>query len=323
MSVQIYEFQSTLLQGNPLGDSPLRRFPVYTPEGPGPFPLLFALAGFTGTGLSFLNYNFYSPNLPQRLDQLIAEGMPPAVVVMVDAMTALGGNQYIDSSAVGPWASHIVEELIPWAEEHLPVKRGRAYRGAFGSSSGGYGALMLALKHPEALAGVASHAGDAYFQYCYQADFPAAINGLRRAGGLNSWMKGWRGYDRLPGWAFPVANIVAMSAFYSPDPEAEMGFQLPFDLSTGALRPEIFQRWLEWDPVRLLPSKAEALKALRLLYLDVGERDEYHLQHGARILVDQLKRAGVDHHYEEFNGGHRGISYRYARSLPMLVRALA
>ncbi|MBU0550272.1 esterase family protein [Myxococcota bacterium] len=326
MPVAIFDVESALLANNPLGDPTTRQIPVYTPPGLAEgqrVPALYALAGFTGTGLSFLNYNFYSPNLPQLLDQLIASGeMPPAVVVMVDGMTALGGNQYIDSPAVGPWASHICQELIPWVEARFPVIQGREGRGVFGSSSGGYGALMMGLERAEHFSAIASHAGDTYFNYCYQADFPHAAGGLLRVGGLTRWLETWRGYDQLPGWAFPVANVVAMSAFYSPNPSAPHGFDLPFDQETGVLDEAVFARWLERDPVRLVARHQDALRALRQIYIDVGRHDEYHLQYGNRVLKQRLEQAGVAHHYEEFDGGHRGISYRYRRSLPMLARAL-
>jgi hypothetical protein len=130
MPVSIERFESTLLAHNPLGDTPDAADSGLRPPGHVPgrrYPVLYALAGFTGTGLSFLNYDFYQPNLPDQLDALISAGdMAPVVVVMVDGMTRLGGNQYIDSPAVGPWARHIVEELVPWAEATLPVLRGRA-----------------------------------------------------------------------------------------------------------------------------------------------------------------------------------------------------
>lgn len=326
MPVTIFDFQSECLANNPLKDPTARRVPVYTPDGLSEgqrVPVLYALAGFTGTGLSFLNYNFYSQNLPQMLDQLIAsKAMPPAVVVMVDGMTALGGNQYIDSPAVGPWATHICQELIPWVEANFPVIKGRYGRGAFGSSSGGYGALMMGLERAEHFGAIASHAGDSYFNYCYQADFPHAVGGLRRVGGLTRWLETWRGYDQLPGWAFPVANVVAMSAFYSPNADAPHGFELPFDLETGELNEAVFARWLKRDPVRMVVKKQEALRSLRQIYIDVGSRDEYHLQHGNRLLTKRLKAANVPHHYEEFDGGHRGISYRYRSSMPMLAKAL-
>lgn len=326
MPVSLERFESALLAGNPLGDSPVRTIPVYLPPGHVPgrrCPVLYALAGFTGTGLSFLNYDFYQANLPEQLDALIAAGdMPPVVVVMVDGMTRLGGNQYIDSTAVGPWARHIVEELVPWAEASLPVLPGRAHRGVFGKSSGGYGALMMALEHADTFAAAASHSGDTYFDFCYGADFPHAIDALRKAGGVERWLSGWRDHARLPSSMFPAVNIVAMSAFYSPNPQAPGGFDLPFDLETGELRPDVFARWKRRDPVELVARHADALRSLALLYFDCGNRDEYHMHHGNRILHARLQAAGVPHVYETFDDGHRGINYRYRASLPRLAAAL-
>ena len=328
MPVTVETLESALLVGNPLGDSTTRRVPVYLPAEAAAhperrYPLLIALAGFTGTGESFLNYDFYQPNLPQLLDAMIASGeMPPAVVVMVDAMTALGGNQYLDSSAVGPWSSHILHEVIPWAEARFPVLRGRDHRGVFGKSSGGYGALMMGLEHSEHFAGVASHAGDCYFEYCYGGDLPHAVDTLRAAGGLARWLATWRGHDRLAGSVFAAVNIVAMSAFYSPDPTAPCGFELPFSLETGEARPEVLARWKRRDPVELVTTHAAALRSLRCLFFDCGDRDEYHLHHGARILHFRCEAASVPHVYQRFDDGHRSIGYRYKASLPLLTRAL-
>jgi enterochelin esterase family protein len=328
MPIVIEPFHSRLLEDNPLGDTPDRRVPVYLPAEAAAhperrYPVLFGLAGFTGTGESFLNYDFYQPNLPQLLDAMIASGeLPPCVVVLVDAMTALGGNQYLDSPAVGPWRSHIVEELIPWAEARFPVRPGPAHRGVFGKSSGGYGALMMGLEMGDHFGGVVSHAGDAYFEYCYGVDLPAAADVLLNAGGLEGWFSTWRTHARLPSRLFPAVNIVAMSAFYSPNPAAPFGFDLPFDPDTGELRPEVFARWKRRDPVACVPACQSSLRGLRFFFFDCGDRDEYHLHHGARILHLRCEAAAVPHVYERFDDGHRSIGYRYRASLPRLVRAL-
>lgn len=327
--VQIHRTSSRLLAGNPLGDPALREVPVYLPEaavvGGQRVPVLFALAGFTGTGRSFLAYDWYQESLPARLDRLIDGGrMPPVAVVMVDGMTALGGNQYIDSPAVGPWARHICEELVPWAERTFPVLAGRAHRGVFGKSSGGYGALMMGLEHADTFAAVACHSGDAYFEYCYGPDLPRAVDGLRREGGLGGFLAGLRArrWPKLPAALFPALNIVAMAHFYSPDPTEAHGVALPFVEGTGERRPEVWARWARRDPVELVAPHAEALRGLRLLWIECGTRDEYHLHHGARILHARLEAAGVEHAYHEFEDDHRQLSYRYDESLPALARAL-
>ena len=328
MPILIETFESQILKDNPLHDTPVRTIPVYLPEEAAAnpqkrYPLLFAFPSFTGTGLSFLNYDFYRPNLPQMLDQLIAaQKMMPCVCVMIDSMTSLGGNQYVDSTAVGSWASHIVNELIPWAEERLPVLRGREHRGAFGTSSGGYGSMQMGMNHAEHFAAFASHAGDCAFEYCYLPDIPQAVGAFRSIGSLKNWFDSWRHHNQLPGYLFPLLNVVALSAFYSPNPASEYGFDLPFDQRTGAFLKPVFERWLEHDPVRMVESRSEALKRMRLIYIDAGEHDEYNLQQGAYLLHCKLEDLHLEHRFELCPGGHRGIGYRFAESLPLLSKAL-
>jgi enterochelin esterase family protein len=326
--VVIETFESALLAGNRLGDSPKRRVPVYLPPGHGGrgarFPVLYALAGFTGTGLSFLNYDWYQDSLPERLDRLIADKkMAPCVVVMVDGMTRLGGNQYVDSSAVGPWASHVTDELVPWAEGRFPIEPGREHRGVFGKSSGGYGALMMAFEHSDVFAAAASHSGDCYFEYCYAVDFPKAADGLRAAGGLAEFLAKLRSHDRFPPHLFQTLNVIAMSHFYGPNDDAPFGFDLPFDPETGERRASVLARWRERDPVHLVARNAERLARLALLWIECGTRDEWNLHHGARILSARLEELGVPHVHEEFDDGHRGLDYRYDVTLPRLAEAIS
>ena len=324
--VDIHAFESALLRGNPLGDAHLRHVPVYLPEAAGSVrcPVLYALAGFNGSGRSYLSYDWYQPSLPERLDALIASGrMPPVVVVMVDGMTRLGGNQYVDSPAVGPWARHICEELVPWAERTFPVLPGRAHRGVFGKSSGGYGALMMGLEHADVFAGVASHSGDAYFEYCYGVHFPSTVDTLRSLGGLTAFLEALHTRPKCPpAWASALI-VVAQAAFFSPNPAAPHGFDLPFALDTGERREDVVARWRERDPVWLVERHARALQSLRLLFFDCGTRDEWNLHHGTRMLAARCRAAGVPHVHEEFDDDHKQVGYRHEVSLPLLARALA
>jgi enterochelin esterase family protein len=118
-------------------------------------------------------------------------------------------------------------------------------------------------------------------------------------------------------------NILAMAACYSPNPRRRgLGFDLPFDPRTGALDVTVWRRWLAHDPLRMLPRHAAALRRLRLLFLDCGRRDEFHLLWGARQMTAALRARGVRHVYEEFDDGHMDISYRFDRSLPLLWDAV-
>ena len=119
-------FVSELLRDNPLGDPFERQLPVYLPAGYDeinePLPVLWHLAAFTNSGASIGNWRNNGENLVQRLDRLIGEGtIGPVIVVAPDCYTSLGGNQYVDSAAVGNYASHIHQELIPFIEQQYRI----------------------------------------------------------------------------------------------------------------------------------------------------------------------------------------------------------
>ncbi len=114
-----------------------------------------------------------------------------------------------------------------------------------------------------------------------------------------------------------------MAAAYSPNPATmPFGIDLPCDLETGAFREDVWQRWLAHDPIQLLERHAEALRAMKFLFLDCGVRDEWHLHLGLRLFVRRLAALGIRHEVEEFDDGHMNVQYRYQVSLPKLARAL-
>ena len=172
------EFESEVLRGNPAGDPHVRIVPVYLPPSYGlepgrRYPVTFVLTGFTGRGRMLLNDNPWSPSLPERMDALIARGAcEEMILVMPDCFTRYGGSQYLNSSATGRYEDHVVAELVPHVDRTYRTLAGREHRGVMGKSSGGYGALALAMRHPDRFGGVASHSGDLYFEYCYRGDVP-------------------------------------------------------------------------------------------------------------------------------------------------------
>jgi enterochelin esterase-like enzyme len=177
------EHHSEVLQGNPWADPVHRKLSVYLPPGytenGAPHIALWDLAAFTNSGPGHLNWRHHGENLPQRLDRLIHEGLlPPVVVAMPDCYTSLGGNQYLNSPSVGLYADYLVKELVPFLSKHVNVINDRSGRGVFGKSSGGYGAMMLAMNFPDTWGAIATHAGDVGFDLVYRPEFPLAATTL-------------------------------------------------------------------------------------------------------------------------------------------------
>jgi S-formylglutathione hydrolase FrmB len=330
-TVEIHEMQSAVLAGNPLGDPPQRRMPVYLPPGYSSssdrFPTVYFLHGFSGSATSWLNSSSFTPNVIERLDDLIGkEVIPPVLGVFVDGWTALGGSQWINSEAIGRYREYLARDVVTHFDQTLRTIPKATSRAVVGKSSGGYGALVMACRHPEVFAHVASHSGDAYFEYCYLPEFPKAAGPLLKAGGVEPWFREFsqRAREtRVRSEDFPVINLIAMSAAYSPKKGEPMGLELPFDLPTARIRPDVWGRWLVNDPVRFVPRSLPALAKLSSLFIDCGARDEYSLRWGARMLVDELRAAQIEVVHEEFEDGHVGINYRYDRSLSYIAPRMA
>jgi enterochelin esterase family protein len=326
--VIIEQFTSRVLADNPLGDPAARSLPIILPpdyESSGKrYPVIYGLTGFTGSGLSMLNFAAWQPTLPQRIDRLMAEGkLLPAIYVLPDCFTRYGGSQYLNSTAIGRYEDYVIDEIVPYIDRTYRTIAEAAGRGVFGKSSGGYGAITLGMKHPDVFGAVACHSGDMAFDLVYRPDFPKFANAIQKAGGVDHWLNEFENKVKKEGRDIEAMNILAMAAAYSPNPLAQpLPIDFPFDLDTCELKPDVWARWLEFDPVQLADRYADNLKRLRLLFIDCGSRDEFNLHFGARQLVKKLQALGVPHAYEEFDDGHMNVSYRYEVSLPKIVRAL-
>ena len=326
--VLVLQHSSTVLRGNALGDPADRDVYCYLPPGyetsTDTYPVIYWLSGFTGNGRMMFNFDPWVEAIDRRLDRLInTEAMPPAICVLPDCFTRLGGSQYADSTATGSYETYVVGELVPFVDAQLRTKASRDHRGVTGKSSGGYGAMRLAMRHPDVFGAMGSHAGDAYFAYCYLPDFVKFTMGIEKAGGVEQFVRDFYALPKKTHEAMEVLNILAMAACYSPNPSAPLGIDLPVKLPSGEIRADIWKRWEANDPVHMAREHAAALRSLKKIYLDAGMRDEFNLHIGARIFAARLEELGVDHIYEEFDDTHMGIVYRYDRSFTELAKVLA
>ncbi|MCM2311817.1 MAG: alpha/beta hydrolase-fold protein [Steroidobacteraceae bacterium] len=358
-TVVVLEHRSSILADNALGDPHLRRLAVWLPPaydrrdgGPGArFPVLYDFVGFTGSGIAHLNWKPFSDHVGERAARLVHDGrMGPAIIVFPDCYTSLGGNQYVNSSAIGRYADYLVDEIIPYVDREFRTLAAREHRGCFGKSSGGYGAIIHGMKYARHWGAIANHSGDAYFDFIYRADWPNTLNELAKyrrpvlkagpvkppragaaerglAAGLDDgrarrFLEAFWKKDKLSNAEVHTIMNLCMAATYDPDPKAPLGFRFPFHLDTGELIAPRWQQWLEHDPVRLVGRYARNLRRLRGIYIDCGWRDQYHIHYGTRQLSRRLAAAGIAHRYEEFDDDHSDVDYRMNESLPFLYRSL-
>jgi enterochelin esterase-like enzyme len=318
--------ESDVLKSNMLGDPTRRMIDVYVPHGSDGrgLPLLVDVVGFTAGGPAHTNWKNFGENLPERLDRLIATGaMPPVVVALPDCFTKLGGNQYINSVAMGRWDDFLLKEAVPLVERTYGCG-GVGKRGIFGKSSGGYGAMVHALLHPDFWSAAASHSGDMGHELMFFGDWPNVLRSLAPFNfDVKAWLDNFFQQKKTKDADVHILMMFAMCASYDPDPTAYCGVRLPVDTHTCELIPERWANFVKWDPLVMAETLGPGLKKLKALYIDCGDVDQYNLIYGARRMHRLLTAQGVAHTYEEFPDNHSSVDYRMDVSLPILAKALA
>ncbi|MBN1267247.1 MAG: hypothetical protein JXA25_17275 [Anaerolineales bacterium] len=317
-------FNSAALKGNYLQDPVSRNLHIYLPEAyfqykNKRFPVVYYLTGYASRGASMMNQIPWGETIQQQMDRLIASGAcQPLILVLPDCFTRLGGSQYINSTCTGNYEDYILE-IVRHIDTNYRTEADRVCRAVAGKSSGGFGALYLAMHYPDIFGIVLDHSGDKFFEAAYYPDL-LRLPDLLSGHDLQTVIHDPYNYEPKNGDFFQLMNLSAMAACYSPNPSAPFGFDWPVDPYTAELREEVWLRWLAYDPVRLVDSFQENLKALKLLYFDCGNNDEYFLHLGSRLLHRRLESLGILHHYEEFVGGHRHTRFRLDTHLEILSK---
>ncbi len=319
-------FESRCLENNPLGDPSAREVLAYLPpqyDGKKRFPTVMLLAGFGSTHHSIAAWSPWKPNTLERFDRQIAEGQSdPAILVLPDCFNRWGGSQFLDSPGTGLYQTYLADEVIPFVDSELRTIPKREARAVAGRSSGGFGALRLGMDRPDLVSVLGSHAGDAAFQVSMRPMLTRAAIAFDQAGGLEAFANEVPSVGPKNASQFDAIFVLAASGAYSPEPAAFPHATLPFEVRSASLIDEVWDRWLDQDPLVRVERSRGALDSMSLIYLDAGDRDEHGLHFAARMLSETLREAGLPVHYEEFEGGHRGTSWRYDTSLPLMIRAM-
>jgi S-formylglutathione hydrolase FrmB len=322
--------ESDLLAGNPLGDPARRPLYVYRPPGvepdhPRALPCVYVIQGYTGQLDMWFARNPFQPTVIEAFDALFASGScPDAIVVFADAWTSYGGSQFLNSTSTGRYMDYLCDEVVEFVDARYPTAADRDHRGLAGKSSGGYGAMVVPMLRPDVFGALASHAGDALFEWAYLPEMPNFVRTMRERfeGSMEVFFEQVAAFEHFDVERFRAIEFYGYAAAYSPDPQQPGKALLPVDLATGRLIDDVWAQWLEKDPVRMAPAHADALRSMRRIYLDAGMSDEYYLDLGATAFGAELDKLGVEHSLELFDGKHGGIAWRYPGAIRELVLAL-
>jgi S-formylglutathione hydrolase FrmB len=325
---------SELLRDNPLGDPFERPVLVYLPPGyedeansERRYPVVYVIMGYGGYVSMWRNRSAFRQPFIETADLVFAtEAAPPALVVYVDAWTRYGGSQYVDSPGTGKYHSYLCDEVVPWVDARYRTLADRDHRAISGKSSGGFGAMITPMLRPDLFGALATHAGDALYELCYVPEFADCVRMLREYDGdIWQW---WDDFTTRTAFSKKadeaLLGTLGVAACFSAGADGRP--ELPFDTRTGVLREDVWQRWLDWDPVRMTARYADALRSLRAVWIDAGNADDFYLDVGAEAFRAALTEIGVPDEvirFEIFDGTHASIDHRYPLALAWLCQQMA
>jgi hypothetical protein len=300
--LEVLEVRSTKLKSNPLGDPATRRVAVIVPDGTkvdAPLPLVIYLPGWGGSSEDVIAQG--GGWLGRTVDRMASAGFPLRIAV-VDGRSRYGGSQFLNSGATGEYADYVADEVSPAVEARYPLAREAAFpRIIAGHSSGGYGALLLAMDHQRKFAAVVALSPDSDFEVTHKPLVQQSSVRTLSPAEVEAAMAP-AGKFQLPGDGL-ARMVVGLCANYAPVAGKPGRFEWLYD-ARGAWRQEAWQRWLDLDPLHVVRRRADAFAATQRIYLDGAEHDEFGANIGARKIHDVLRERKSPVTFYESPGHH-------------------
>ncbi|KAA2219109.1 alpha/beta hydrolase [Maribacter flavus] len=291
---------------NDLGENPTRKVSVYLPPNydgsETRYPVIYFLHGF-------LNDNSLMDYMKDLLDYAIAaEKIDPFILVIPDQRTTYDGSFYSNTGVFGNWEDFTAYDLVSYMDKNYRTLAKPGSRGITGHSMGGYGALKIAMKHPD------------IFQTVYALS-PGALTIVREYGpNSNTYVEfsKMKTIEDLSKSYFGKV-IMAFGRSWSPNPnKPPFYFDLPFEYVNDeiAANPEVLQKWYSEMPVHMIDEYMENLNALRAIKFDWGRNAGERFTIQCKMFSQRLENVGVKHFAEEYIGNHTNNIYTEDGRIP-------
>ena len=317
--LEVISFASRALAANPLHDPATRSVAVFVPAqatNGARLPVVYYLPGFGNSSARFISNS--APWL--WWVQVIADNYNPMLLVVVDGRNRWGGSQYLNSPAQGNYADYVCDEVVAQVEAKFPAPTNGVRRIIAGHSSGGLGALRLGMGRPDLFDAVVALSPD--------SDFPISHLPTAKTSGIANISlaeieKQAKGEAPVPKDG-ELNYHLALSVAYAPRCDSKPGeFDWLYD-ARGEFREEVWQRWLDNDPLTIVRKNPQAFAANQMLYLEGAAQDEYSANIGARKINEALSRHPGRHVFYEPPGKHsdrvperlqRGLNWVFEKPL--------
>ena len=311
------------LKGNLLGDPAEQTIAVYLPPSyeTSPtrrYPTLYLLHGFTATNKAWLSGGYQGLNLQPAMDELIKSGkIHEMIVVAPTGWNAYKGSFYTNSTVNGNWEDYIYRDVVQTVDTTYRTIARPQSRGIAGHSMGGYGAITLAMKHPDVFSAVYALSpcclgmeGD------FTEDNPGWVKTLR----LTSKEQLAAPPKSLA--EFYQTAFVALAAALSPNPSRPPFYvDFPYEERDGHVvkNDVVFAKWRSKMPVYMVGENKENLLKLRGIFIDYGQKEEFsHIRISSQQFSKALSERAIPHVFEIYEGGDHGNKIRQRVEMRLL-----
>jgi S-formylglutathione hydrolase len=282
------------LEGNLMGESASPEVSIYLPpsyakERGRRYPVVYLLHGYTGTDLGY--FGSTGRQLHRIAERVYgAGGAREMILVMPNGMNAYGGSMYSNSVTAGNWEGYVADDLVAYVDRNYRTLATRDSRGLAGHSMGGYGTLRIGMKRPDVFAAMYALSSCCLNEGTVR---PPRGGGPSPAEAITSVeeAKGNRG----------AQGTLARAAAWAPNP-AKPPLFLDLPTKNGEVQADVAVKWAANSPVAMLDQYVPGLKTYKAIALDVGLQD--NLITSNQVFVDGLKRYGIAHTYETYEGDH-------------------
>jgi S-formylglutathione hydrolase FrmB len=243
------------------------------------------------------------------------------IVVVPNGRNAYNGSFYANSAVGGNWEDYISRDLVSYVDGHYRTIPRPASRGIAGHSMGGYGSIVIGMKHPDVFGAVYTLSACCLSM---EADLGPSNTAWRTA--LN--FKSRNDFSTESFNAIYATALTGMAAAFTPNPNRPLRVDFPFRLEGGVLVPNhpAYSRFQSMLPVSMVNQYAENLMKLRGIVIEYGVQDEFsHIPAGSQSLSRELAERGISHTFEVYQGDHNNQIPRRLETkvLPFFSRTLS
>ena len=317
--LDVIEFSSSVLKGNPLRDPVVRRVAVFVPSqitNQPALPIVYYLPGYGNSSDKFIA----DADKWRDFTQKLADETTPVLLVVVDGRNRWGGSQYINSAAQGNYADYICDEIVTRVESRYGITTNKPQRVIAGHSSGGFGALRLGMLHHKLFDGVVALSPDSDFQNSHLplVKLPGVTNVS-----LAQIKSNMAAELKIPLPKDGDLNYaLGLSAAYAPAGGRHEGEIEWLYNSKGRFREKIWQLWIDNDPLTLVQRNKNIFSTNQSVYLEGAAQDQYGANIGARKIYDLIRDSHLRSSFYEPLGKHsdhlqerlqRGIAWVFNR----------